>query len=288
MTAPLYPTGVIGEEAGFIAIFFLGLLFGFFLERAGFGSSRKLTSIFYFKDWAVLRVMFTAIVVAMLGLLYFTGIGWMIPDAVTQKETFLGAQLVGGLLLGAGFIIGGYCPGTSAVAAASGKLDALAYIAGMFFGTFVFASAYDWIQPLYQWGAMGVKSLPEVLGLQPGLVAAAVVLIALAAFAATEIWGNPSTTAPRVWQLRLTPQSAAAAAAAVLAFGLIVGYGMAGRVQSVVAQSAAPQAPAATTTGAARLPSTAPAAVAAPASGPAPVVPPPGGVRKFKKAKSCS
>ncbi|MGQ9918411.1 MAG: YeeE/YedE thiosulfate transporter family protein, partial [Bryobacteraceae bacterium] len=141
MKAPLYPTGVIGEEAGFIAIFFLGLLFGFFLERAGFGSSRKLTSIFYFKDWAVLRVMFTAIVVAMLGLLYFTGIGWMIPDAVTQKETFLGAQIAGGLLLGAGFIIGGYCPGTSAVAAASGKLDAFAYIAGMFFGTFVFASA---------------------------------------------------------------------------------------------------------------------------------------------------
>lgn len=288
MTAPLYPTGVIGEEAGFIAIFFLGLLFGFFLERAGFGSSRKLTSIFYFKDWAVLRVMFTAIVAAMLGLLYFNGIGWMISDAVTPKETFLGAQIVGGLLLGAGFIIGGYCPGTSAVAAASGKLDAFAYIAGMFFGTFVFASAYDWLQPLYQWGAMGVKTLPEILGLQPGLVAAAVVLMALAAFAATEIWGNPSTTAPRVWQLRLTPHSAAAAFAAVLAFGLIVGYGMAGRVQSVAAQSPAPQTPAATATGAAALPSPAPAAVAAPVSGPAPVVPPPGGVRKFKKGKSCS
>ncbi|MGQ9916795.1 MAG: hypothetical protein ACUVS7_05200, partial [Bryobacteraceae bacterium] len=139
----------------------------------------------------------------------------------------------------------------------------------------------------YQWGAMGGKTLPEVLGLQPGLVAAAVVLMALAAFAATEIWGNPSTTAPRVWQLRLTPQSAAAAAAAVLAFGLIVGYGMAGRVQSIIAQSPAPQAPAATATGAATLPP-APAAVAAPASGPAPVVPPPGGVRKFKKGKSCS
>ena len=76
MTAPLYATGAIGEEAGFIAIFFLGLFFGFFLERAGFGSARKLTSIFYFKDWSVLRVMFTAIVVtrALLGVLSGRGI----------------------------------------------------------------------------------------------------------------------------------------------------------------------------------------------------------------------
>ncbi len=91
MKAPLYPLGIIGEEAGFIAIFFLGLFFSASSpERAGFGSSRKLTSIFYFKDWSVLRVMFTAIVVAMLGLLYLTGIGWMDGDAVTVKETILG------------------------------------------------------------------------------------------------------------------------------------------------------------------------------------------------------
>jgi hypothetical protein len=288
MNAPLYPAGAIGEEAALIAIFFLGLFFGFFLERAGFGSSKKLTSIFYFQDWAVLRVMFTAIVVAMLGLLYFTGIGWMIPDAVSQKETFLGAQIVGGLLLGAGFILGGYCPGTSAVAAASGKLDAFAYIAGMFFGTFLFTAGYDALQPLYQWGAMGVKTLPEVLAVQPGIVAAAVVLIAIAAFAATEIWGNPSTIAPRTWQFRLTPQSAAAALAVVLAFGLVVGYGMVGRAQWVAAQNAPAQAPAATAVGAAAPQSPAPAAVAAPVSGPAPIAPPPGGVRKFKKGKSCS
>lgn len=282
MTAPLYATGAIGEEAGFIAIFFLGLLFGFFLERAGFGSAKKLTSIFYFQDWAVLRVMFTAIVVAMLGLLYFTGIGWMDADGVTQKETFLGAQAVGGLLLGAGFIIGGYCPGTSAVAAASGKLDAVAYIAGMLFGTFVFAAGFDWLQPLYQWGAMGVKTLPEALGWQPGLVAAAVVLMAVGAFAATEIWGNPTAERPLAWQLRLSPQTAAAGLAMVLAFGLVVGYGMAGRVRPVMAQQNA--APAV----AVRPASMQPGAMSAPAAAPAPIAPPAGAVRKFKKGKSCS
>lgn len=281
MKAPFYPLGVIGEEAGFIAIFFLGLLFGFFLERAGFGSSRKLTSIFYFRDWSVLRVMFTAIVVAMIGLLYLTGIGWMDGEAMTVKETILGAQIVGGLLLGAGFIIGGYCPGTSAVAAASGKLDAFAYIGGMFAGTFLFTSVYDWIQPLYHWGEMGVKTLPEVLGVQPGLVAAAVVLIALAAFAATETWGNPSLEQPRVWHLKLTPHSAGAALAVMLAFGLVVGYAMAPKAQPVVAQAA--PAPAAVKPAASPSPG-----VSAPAAGPAPVAAPPGGVRKFKKGKSCS
>ena len=282
MKAPLYATGAIGEEAGFIAIFFLGLLFGFFLERAGFGSAKKLTSIFYFKDWAVLRVMFTAIVVAMLGLLYLTGMGWMEADAVTQKETFLGAQIIGGLLLGAGFIIGGYCPGTSAVAAASGKLDALAYIAGMFAGTLLFSSVYDWIQPLYHWGEMGVKTLPEVLGVQPGLVAAAIILIALAAFAATEVWGNASAHEPRVWQVRLTPHSAAATFTVVLAFGLVVGYAMAGRPQAVAAQPAPSQATARPA------PASGPGLTAAPAAAPAPVAAPPGGVRRFKKGKSCS
>ncbi|MBI5084537.1 MAG: YeeE/YedE family protein [Acidobacteria bacterium] len=283
MSAPLYPTGAIGDEAGFIAVFFIGLLFGFFLERAGFGSSRKLTSVFYFKDWAVLRVMFTAIVVAMLGLLYFSGMGWMDNAAVTQKETYLGAQIVGGLLLGVGFIVGGYCPGTSAVALASGKWDALSYIGGLLFGTLLFGASYDLVQPLYLWGAMGVKSLPEVMGVQAGVVAAGVVLMALLAFTATELFGNRSSAAPRVWDLKLTYQKAGAGALMVLSFGLLVGYGMAAHVQPAQAQVAAP-APATVSK---------PAGAAIPAGGtasPSPLPAPaaPGGVRKFKKGSSCS
>jgi len=86
----------------------LGLFFGFFLERAGFSSALKLTAQFYFKDSAVLKVMFTAIVVAMLGLVYFSLMGWLNMGQVYIPATFLWPQLVGGLLLGAGFIVGGY------------------------------------------------------------------------------------------------------------------------------------------------------------------------------------
>lgn len=86
----------------------LGFLFGFFLERAGFSSALKLTAQFYFKDSAVLKVMFTTIVVAMLGIAYFSLLGWLNMSRVYIPATFLWPQLVGGLLLGAGFIVGGY------------------------------------------------------------------------------------------------------------------------------------------------------------------------------------
>lgn len=276
MKAPFYPTGAIGEEAGFIAIFFLGLLFGFFLERAGFGSSRKLASIFYFRDWAVLRVMFTAIVVAMVGLLYLGGMGWIETEAVTVPPTFLGAQIVGGLLLGLGFIIGGYCPGTSAVAAASGKLDSLAYIVGLVFGSFLFGAGYDWLKPLYLWGAMGEKTLPQVFGVHPGVVAAGVILMALAAFAATHLPERNRITSG--WNLRLTFERASAMALAVLGFGLLVGYTMASNVQPRVVQAATPQPVVAK-----------PASSGQAAPAPAAPTPLPGGpVKRFKKGSSCS
>ncbi len=86
----------------------LGFSFGFFLERAGFSSARKLTDQFYFKDFAVLKVMFTAIIIAMLGIVYFSLLGWLNLGQIYIPATFLWPQLVGGFLLGAGFIVGGY------------------------------------------------------------------------------------------------------------------------------------------------------------------------------------
>jgi hypothetical protein len=274
MTAPFYPTGAIGEEAGFIAIFFLGLLFGFFLERAGFGSARKLAAIFYLRDWAVLRVMFTAIVVAMTGLLYLGGMGWIETAAVALPPTWLGAQIAGGLLLGIGFIVGGYCPGTSAVAAASGKLDSLAYIGGLVSGSFLFGAGFDWLKPLYTWGEMGEVTLPAWLGIHPGAVAAAVILMALAAFGATHLPDRGA--APSGRNLRLSFERASALTLAVLGFGLLVGYAMASRVQPPPVQAAAPPPVAAR-----------PAAAGPAAPAPAPS-PPPAAIKRFKKGSSCS
>jgi hypothetical protein len=184
MSAPLFKYGLFGDEVSLVLAFVIGIGFGFFLERAGFGSARKLTAQFYLTDLAVFKVMFTAIVTAMLGLFYLAWIGWLDLSLVYLTPTHLWPQLVGGLLLGAGFVVGGYCPGTSLVALATGKLDALLYVVGILAGVFVFGELFPAIGGFFESGAMGQQTLPQLTGLPYGLVVFAVVLMALGGF-----WG---------------------------------------------------------------------------------------------------
>jgi uncharacterized membrane protein YedE/YeeE len=184
MTA-LFPL-TLGAAAFVVAAIVLGFFFGFFLERAGFGSSLKLTSQFYFRDWSVLKVMFTAIVVAMLGLIALTLAGWLDMGAVYVPDAFVGPQIVGGLLLGAGFILGGFCPGTSVAAAATGKLDGLAFIGGILFGIFAFGLAEPAIHGFNMSGGLGPLTLPQWLNTTAGVVAFFIVVVAVGAFWAAE------------------------------------------------------------------------------------------------------
>lgn len=184
MNAPFFKFGLFGDEASLIVAFVIGIGFGFFLERAGFGSARKLTDQFYFRDMAVFRVMFTAIVTAMLGLFYLAAVGWVDLSLVYIQPTYLWPQIVGGLLLGIGFIVGGYCPGTSLVALATGKLDALVFVAGVFAGIFAIGEAWPAITGFTESSNLGRLTLPEVLHLPMGLVVFLVVLMAVGGF-----WG---------------------------------------------------------------------------------------------------
>jgi len=184
MMTPLYKYGFFGEEFSLLVAFVLGLGFGFFLERAGFGSARKLAAQFYLYDMSVFKVMFTAIVTGMLGVTYLGWIGWLDLDLVYLVPTFLGPQIVGGLVLGVGFVVGGYCPGTSVAALATGRIDALVYALGIFTGTFAYAEVYPSIKDLVNADPMGQVTLPEVFGLPWGLVVFAVVVIAVVGF-----WG---------------------------------------------------------------------------------------------------
>jgi len=160
----------------------IGFFFGFFLERAGFSSARKLTGQFYFRDWSVLKVMFTAIVTAMLGLGYLSALGWIDMSLVYIPPTYVWPQLLGGLLLGTGFIMGGYCPGTSVVAAVVGRLDALFFLAGIVAGGVVFGLLYPAVEEFYVSGSLGTLTLPEWLDLNVGIVILAVVAMAVGAF----------------------------------------------------------------------------------------------------------
>jgi hypothetical protein len=184
MMTPLFKYGLFGEEFSLLVAFVLGIGFGFCLERAGFGSARKLAAQFYLYDMSVFKVMFTAIVTAMLGVTYLGWIGWLDLGLVYLVPTHLGPQLVGGLVLGVGFVVGGYCPGTSVASLATGRIDAMVYALGIFAGTFVYAEVYPAIKGFVNADAMGQVTLPEVLGLPYGLVVFAVVVIAVAGF-----WG---------------------------------------------------------------------------------------------------
>ena len=118
MSAPFFKYGLFGDETSLVVAFAIGIGFGFFLERAGFGSARKLVSQFYLNDLAVFKVMFTAIVTAMLGVTYLAWAGVLDLSLVYLVPTYWIPQVAGGLLLGVGFVVGGYCPGTSVAAAA--------------------------------------------------------------------------------------------------------------------------------------------------------------------------
>jgi len=186
MNAPFYKFGLFGDEASFIIAFLIGIGFGFFLERAGFGSGRKLAAQFYLRDLSVLKVMFTAIVTAMTGLYVLSRTGMVDLSLVYLVPTFLVPQIVGGLLLGIGFVIGGYCPGTSCVSAATGRIDGMVYLAGMIAGLLGFAEVYPFIVNFAHSTSMGQITLPRLFNLPYGLLVFAVVLMALGAFAAGE------------------------------------------------------------------------------------------------------
>jgi uncharacterized protein len=186
MNAPFFKFGYFGDEMSLVVAFIIGIGFGFFLERAGFGSGRKLAAQFYFTDLTVFKVMFTAIVTAMVGLFWLSIIGIVDLSLVYVSPTYLLPQIAGGLILGVGFVIGGYCPGTSCVAAATGRYDGMIYLLGIIAGIVVFGEAYPLLKDFYSATPMGKVTLPEIFGVSYGLIVFLVILMALGGFVGAE------------------------------------------------------------------------------------------------------
>ncbi len=164
----------------------IGAAFGAVLERAGLADPRKLAAQFTLTDLTVLKVMMTAIVTAAAGLFWLARMGWLDPAAVYLPPTYVLPQLIGGLIFGVGFVVGGYCPGTSCVAAAAGRGDALALIGGMLAGTFAFAELFHWIRPLFDATPLGPVTWYGLAGLSKGAGVALLVVGAVLAFALAE------------------------------------------------------------------------------------------------------
>jgi hypothetical protein len=180
-----------GREVGLVVAVAIGFGFGFVLERAGFGRAQKLVGQFYGNEMTVFKVMFGAIVTAMLGAVTLSGLGLMDLRAVSDSATsatYLSPMVVGGLVLGAGFIVSGYCPGTSVVAAASGKLDGLATVAGVVAGTLVYGELLSWdaFAAFTESGYLGQVYLYDLVNLPAAVVALLVTVMAVGCFVGAE------------------------------------------------------------------------------------------------------
>ena len=188
---PLVDTLGFSPYVDFVVAFVIGIGFGFFLEQAGFGNANKLAMQFYFRDMTVLKVMFTAIITAMTGLIVLSSAGWLDISMVYINPTYLWPGIVGGLIMGFGFIIGGYCPGTALVGVSTAKIDAVFSVLGGMLGMFVFSEIVPvgWIADFFGMqtdGFSGYLTLPDWLGVRPGVVGFGVMLIALGGFMAAE------------------------------------------------------------------------------------------------------
>lgn len=161
----------------------LGGAFGFLLERAGFGNPNKLTGQFRLSDWSVFKVMFTAIVLASVGLMVLEKIGYLSSGDLFIPPAFLGAAALGGVLVGAGFAIGGYCPGTSVVGLMSGRIDAAIFLIGLLLGTVIFAGVFPAIE---SWTFLGefdkADALPQLLNVSSLSINIGMIIAAIAIY----------------------------------------------------------------------------------------------------------
>lgn len=182
MIAP-FVDGGLSRVAGLAAAAGLGIVFGWFLERGGMGHAPRLAAQFTGRDWSVLRVMFSAILTATLGLYWLARLDLLDLSRVYVQPTYVLPQVVGGIIFGVGFATAGLCPGTACVSAATGRLDGAAVVLGLLAGVFGFHAAYPVLGAFVERTATGPITLPTVLHLPYGVVVLGLVGLALLSFA---------------------------------------------------------------------------------------------------------
>ncbi len=211
---------LISDQLNLVVAIFLGIGFGFVLEQAGFSSSRRLAGLFYGYDFTVLRVFFTAAVTAMSGVLLLGYFGLLDTDAIYVNPTWLVPAIVGGAIMGVGFILGGYCPGTSVCAAAIGKVDGMFFVGGGMLGVLAFGELYPLYHNFYESTSLGAIKVFDSLGISQGLFAFLLIAMAIGAFAVTTMIEKRvnKTSAP---SLAFKSSKHIAAGSLVIALGIL-------------------------------------------------------------------
>ncbi len=196
---PLYPQELLSGEFNLLIGFLIGIGFGFALEASGFSNTRKLAGVFYGYDVTVIKVFFTAALTALIGLFFLHYMGWIDITVTFFPKTFWIPTLIGGAFMGLGFVVGGFCPGTSLCSAATGKIDAIVFLVGTMIGIFGFIFSFKMWKSLRASGDMGKVNITEWLGIKEGLFIFLFVLLAMATFIVFQKWQNS-------WKKKLTQE----------------------------------------------------------------------------------
>ncbi len=157
-----------------------GILFGFFLQKGRVLRYDKQLGALRLMDMTIVKFMLSTVLVGMVGVYILKDLGLV---KLSVKPTNLGANIIGGLIFGAGWGLLGYCPGTSAGALGEGRWDSLWGILGMLVGAAVFAEVYPALKTsILTWGKLGKITFPQVLGVNHWVIVPIFVIGALVLF----------------------------------------------------------------------------------------------------------
>ena len=146
----------------------MGIIFGFLLEKGGVAKYDVIMGQLLLKDFTVIKIMLSAVVVGMIGIYFLKGVGMV---ELHSKPGSIGMTVIGGLIFGIGFALLGYCPGTISAAIGQGNLDALlGGFIGILIGSGIFAHLYPRLEKVLQKGWFGEITFPELFKVNPWLV----------------------------------------------------------------------------------------------------------------------
>ena len=158
-----------------------GFVFGWLLQRGGVTDYNVVVNQFRFKDFTVLKVMLTAVVLGGIGvaMLHAGGLANTHIKASPMLAIVLGASI-----FGVGMVIYGYCPGTGLAAIGTGSIHALAGVVGMLAGGIVYALTYPWVaKNILPIADVGTMTLDKLFGIPAWTVFVILALVAVSVFA---------------------------------------------------------------------------------------------------------
>lgn len=179
---------------GLLVAAVLGLIFGVLLNKGRVTEYNVIVNLFRLRDWTVLKVMLTAIVVGGIGVTTMMNFGWL--EGWHIKDLNVLGILLGGALFGVGMAVYGYCPGTGVAAVATGSLHALVGFGGMLVGGVAYALTYPWVkETILSKGALGKVRLTDITPIPQFAWWIGIAIIALAVFWVIAHFAKPKESA---------------------------------------------------------------------------------------------